>query len=81
MRRLYAESLQGVCLLNGDERFAIRAAAELYKAILEDIEAHAMDVFHRRAHIGAWGKLQRLPGIWYRAMCPSTEVVNGLNGL
>ncbi|MEJ5311560.1 MAG: squalene/phytoene synthase family protein [Anaerolineae bacterium] len=67
VRRLYAESLPGVRMLHGDGRFAIRAAAELYAAILEDIEAHAMDVFHRRAYIGAWGKLRRLPGIWRRA--------------
>ena len=69
VRRLYAESLPGVCLLHGDGRFAIQAAAELYAAILEDIEAHAMDVFQRRAHIDAWGKLRRLPGIWYRSFC------------
>jgi phytoene synthase len=69
VRRLYAESLHGVCMLNGDGRFAIQAAAELYAAILEDIEAHAMDVFHRRAHTDAWGKLRRLPGIWWRSMC------------
>jgi len=69
VRRLYAESLEGVCLLHRDGRFAIQAAAELYEAILEDIEAHAMDVFHRRAHIGAWGKLRRLPGIWWRSLC------------
>jgi len=69
VRRLYSESLHGVCLLHWDGRFAIQAAAELYEAILEDIEAHAMDVFHRRAHIRAWGKLRRLPGIWYRALC------------
>ncbi len=69
VRRLYAESLHGVCLLHRNGRFAIQAAAELYEGILEDIEAHAMDVFHRRAYIGAWGKLRRLPGIWQRSQC------------
>jgi phytoene synthase len=68
VRRLYAESLEGVCFLRSDGRFAIEAAAELYAAILEDIEQHAMDVFRRRAHIGAWGKLRRLPGIWWRSL-------------
>jgi phytoene synthase len=66
-RQLYAESLPGIALLNPDGRFAIAAAAELYRAILGDIEAHDYDVFHRRAHIGTWGKLRRLPGIWWRA--------------
>jgi 15-cis-phytoene synthase len=67
IRDLYAESLIGVRYLNRDGRFAIGAAAELYGAILGDIEAHDMDVFHRRAHIPLAGKLQRLPGIWWRA--------------
>jgi phytoene/squalene synthetase len=50
-----------------DGRFVIAAAAELYRAILGDIEAHDYDVFHRRAHISAIGKLSRLPGIWRRS--------------
>lgn len=63
-RRLYAEALPGIALLDPDGRFAIAAAAELYRAILSDIETHDYDVFHRRAHVGTWGKLRRLPGIW-----------------
>lgn len=67
VRRLYAESLPGLRCLHRDGRFAIAAAAELYAAILDDIEAHGMDVFNRRAHTTAWGKLRRLPGVWWRA--------------
>ncbi len=66
-RQLYAEALPGIALLNADGRFAIGAAAELYRGILEDIEAHDYDVFTRRAHIGTWSKLRRLPGIWWRS--------------
>ena len=66
-RRLYDESYPGIALLNPDGRFAIAAAAELYRAVLDDVEAHDYDVFHRRAHIGAAGKLARLPGIWWRS--------------
>jgi phytoene synthase len=66
-RRLYAEALPGVDLLHRDGRFAIAAAAELYRGILEDIEAHDYQVFDRRAHLTKWGKLHRLPGIWWRA--------------
>jgi phytoene synthase len=65
-RRLYAEALPGIALLNRDGRFAVAAAGELYRAILEDIEKHDYDVFNRRAHVGALGKLSRLPGIWWR---------------
>jgi phytoene synthase len=66
-RLLYSEAMPGIALLHRDGRFAIAAAAELYRGILEDIEAHDMDVFARRAHVGRWGKLRRLPGIWWRA--------------
>ncbi len=67
IRNLYAESLPGVAYLHRDGRFAIGAAAELYQAILDDIEAHDMQVFQRRAHVSAQDKLRRLPGIWWRA--------------
>ncbi len=53
-------------MLHRDGRLAIAAAAELYRAILEDIEAHDYHVFARRAHVSGWGKLRRLPGIWWR---------------
>lgn len=66
-RHLYAEALPGIAFLSPQGRFAIGAAAELYQAILEDIEAHDYDVFNRRAHVTGWGKLERLPGIWWRA--------------
>lgn len=66
-RNLYTDAMPGIALLNVDGRFAIAAAAELYRAILGDIEAHQYDVFTRRAHIGAADKLRRLPGIWWRS--------------
>ncbi|HEX9077275.1 MAG TPA: squalene/phytoene synthase family protein, partial [Anaerolineae bacterium] len=64
-RRLYAEAWPGIAMLNRDGRFAVAAAGGLYRAILDDIEAHDYDVFHRRAHVSSWGKLGRLPGIWW----------------
>ena len=65
-RRLYAEAWPGIAMLHADGRLAIAAAAEFYAAILEDIEAHDYDVFTRRAHLGAWDKLRRLPGLWWQ---------------
>jgi len=67
VRRLYDEAAPGIALLDRDGRFAIAAAAELYRAILDNIEAHDYDVFQRRAHLSAWSKLRRLPGIWWRS--------------
>ncbi len=66
-RRLYNEIWPGIAMLNKDGRFAVAAAAELYRAILDDIEAHDYDVFSRRAHVGTLDKLSRLPGIWRRS--------------
>jgi phytoene synthase len=63
-RQLFEEALPGVALLDQDGRFAITAAAQLYRYILDDIEAHDYDVFQRRAHVTTWGKLRRLPVIW-----------------
>lgn len=63
-RQLYAEARPGYALLHGDGRFAVAVAGELYRAILGDIEAHDYDVFSRRAHVSAWGKLRQLPRIW-----------------
>jgi phytoene synthase len=66
-RALYAESRAGIALLNRDGQFAIGAAADLYQAILDEIEARDYDVFSGRASVSTAGKLGRLPGIWWRA--------------
>ena len=66
-RRLYEEAWPGIKMLNADGRFAIAVAAGVYRAILDDIEEHDYDVFRRRAHVTTWGKLRRLPGLWWRS--------------
>jgi phytoene synthase len=66
-RRLYAEAMPGIRMLNRDGRFAIAAAADLYRGILNAIEANDYDVFSRRAYVGKWGKVRMLPGIWWRS--------------
>ena len=72
VQRLFAEAAPGIAFLNADGRFAIGAAAELYRAILDDIQAHDYAVFQRRAHVGLWGKLSRLPGIWWNSSISNT---------
>lgn len=71
-RRLYAEAWPGVALLHEDGRLAVAAVTELYRAILDDIEANDYDVFTRRAHVGHWKKLAKIPGIWLRKRDSST---------
>jgi phytoene synthase len=79
-RALYAEAAPGITLLDRSGRLAIAAAARLYEAILDEIEAHDFDVFHRRAHVGFWGKVRLLPHVWWMARAssrPSTPRVSG----
>ena len=66
-RQLYAEAVPGIALLAPEGRLAITAAAELYRAILDEIEANDMDVFHQRARVSGAGKVRRLPGIWWKS--------------
>ncbi len=66
VQSFYLSSLPGIAFLAPAGRFAIAAAAELYWAILGDILTHGGNVFERRAYVGQWDKLRRLPGIWWR---------------
>jgi 15-cis-phytoene synthase len=70
-RRLYDEAMPGIALLEKRGRFAVAAAAQLYRGILTDIESHDYDVFTRRAHVSNVQKTARLPGIWWRTFTNS----------
>ena len=59
-RRLYTEAMPGIALLHPDGRFAVTAAAMLYKGILDDIETHDFNVFDRRAHVTRGRKMALL---------------------
>lgn len=65
--QLYEEAWPGIAMLHKDGRFAIAAAAGLYRGILQAIEANDYDVFRKRAYIGTGDKLRRLPGLWWRS--------------
>lgn len=66
-RQLYNQAMPGLSLLERRGRVAVAAAAELYRAILDDIEAHNYDVFRRRAYISNRRKVLRIPSIWWRS--------------
>lgn len=66
-RQLYSDAWPGIAMLDPDGRFAIAAAAQLYQAILKNIEANDYDVFNRRAYVSSWDKLRMLPGIWWQS--------------
>jgi phytoene synthase len=65
-RSLYAEAWEGIRLLEPEGRLAIAAASEFYQGILDDIESHDYDVFTRRAGLSTWGKLRRIPSLWWK---------------
>jgi phytoene synthase len=69
-RQLYAEAWPGLALLHSSGRLAIAAAADLYRKILDDIESHDYNVFHRRAYVSASAKLLRLPLLWWQTRTP-----------
>jgi phytoene synthase len=66
-RQLYEEARPGIAMLEADGRFATAAAADIYGAILDDIEANDYDVFRRRAYVGSGRKVQMLPRIWWQS--------------
>jgi 15-cis-phytoene synthase len=65
-RQLYKDSWAGVKMLEREGQLAIGAASTFYCGILEDIEKHDYDVFHRRASLSAWGKVSRVPSLWLK---------------
>ncbi len=67
-RQLLKDGKPGIRLLNRDGRLAIMAAADLYGAILSDIESRDYNVFSHRAYISTAKKLRMLPGIWWRSI-------------
>ncbi|MCS7025155.1 MAG: phytoene/squalene synthase family protein [Bryobacteraceae bacterium] len=52
-RHYYDQALPGIALLNPEGRFAVKVAADVYAAILSQIEVLDYDVFERRAVVPA----------------------------
>ena len=65
-RQLYAESWEGVKMLEREGQLAIGAASVFYQGILDDIENHDYDVFTRRAGLSAVGKIGKIPALWLK---------------
>jgi 15-cis-phytoene synthase len=65
-RQLYAESWEGVKMLEREGQLAIGAASVFYQGILDEIEKYDYDVFTRRASLSAIGKVSRIPSLWFK---------------
>jgi 15-cis-phytoene synthase len=62
-RALYWQAIPGISLLSSSGQLAVGAAALLYRAILDEIEAIQYRVYQVRAHTSGLKKLALLPGI------------------
>jgi len=57
-RWYYQQADRGIpCLTDDGSRFCVRLMRRTYARILDDIERHDYDVFHRRAYVPGWKKL------------------------
>jgi phytoene synthase len=65
-RQLYAESWEGVNMLEREGQFAIGAASVFYQGILDEIEKNDYDVFTRRANLSALDKMSKVPALWLK---------------
>jgi len=65
-RQLYAESWEGVKMLEREGQLAIGAASIFYQAILDEIEKNDYDVFTQRASLSALGKVGKVPALWLK---------------
>ncbi len=78
---LYEEAWPGIALLSRDSQFAIGAAAEVYRGILNKIVANKYDVFSQRTHLSLAEKLLILPRMWRRLRAlPSVQPAVHENG-
>jgi phytoene synthase len=75
---LYEAAWPGIALLSSDSRFAIGAAAQVYRGILRKIEANDYDVFGKRAYTSGFEKLACVPTVFrqLRALPPANEVLD-----
>lgn len=62
---LYNEALPGIALLDPDGRYAVAAAALVYREILTALVANKYDNHTRRAYVPTWRKVTMLPHIWW----------------
>jgi phytoene synthase len=65
-RQLYAESWEGIKLLEREGQLAIGAASIFYEGILDEIEKNNYDVFNYRARLSKLEKVRRIPSLWVK---------------
>ena len=65
-RAYYAESDAGIPMLAPASRMAVQSAGDIYKKILDKIEANDYDNFRKRAYVPRAEKFLELPKVWLK---------------
>lgn len=67
-RDWYDRAEVGIALLSPEARLPVAVAGELYKGILDKIEANGYDNFNQRAYLSAPEKIVAVPPLWLKTV-------------
>ena len=67
-REVFAEAEAGVNCLHEDARWPVWSALDVYRKILDAIEANDYDNFSKRAYVPKWEKFAMLPSSYAKAV-------------
>ena len=67
-REYYRRAEAGIALLSSGAQLPVAVAAELYKGILDKIEANGYDNFNSRAYLTKEEKMLSVPPLWFKTV-------------
>lgn len=72
-RDYYRQAEAGIALLSPGAQLPVAVAAELYKGILDKIEANGYDNFNTRAYLSKEAKMMAVPPLWFKTVSGGWE--------
>ena len=72
-RSYYRQAEAGIALLSPGAQLPVAVAAELYKRILDKIEANGYDNFNTRAYLSREEKMMAVPPLWFKTVSGGWE--------
>ena len=73
-REYYRRAEAGIALLSSGAQLPVAVAAELYKGILDKIEANGYDNFNSRAYLTKEEKMLSVPPLWFKTVSGGWKV-------
>jgi hypothetical protein len=73
-REYYRRAEAGIALLSSGAQLPVAVAAELYKGILDKIEANGYDNFNTRAYLTKEEKMLSVPPLWFKTVSGGWKV-------